>query len=382
VRAHHILLFVESFIGGGVERVALRLADGWIRAGRQVTIAAGSLAGPLAAEIPRGASLIDLGTRNYGSLSAATVRAIGRVAPDIVMCPGNYYSAIAVAARLALGRHCPPIIAKISNAFIRHDFSAPAQAGYATWLRFHARFIDRFVALSDGMRDEAIEVAAIDPGRVVTIANPAAPAPALAWARREPMILGVGRLVAQKRFERLVEAFARLPRSLGARLVLLGDGPERARIAAAAARLGVAGRVAMPGNSADPFPWMARARVLALSSDYEGMPNVLGEALSVGTPVVTTDCSSSIADIVRDPRLGSVVPIGDGGAMAAALHRWFTAEPDRDLIRRLARRPTADAAACWIDAMDTLAAAHRDPVRVPDPGPRGTAIPAFAGRGF
>lgn len=362
--ARHILLFLESLEGGGVERIALRLAGGWARAGRRVTIAGGSFAGPLAAEIPPGVALVDLKTRRYPAFSLATVRAIAQIAPDIVMCPGNYYSAIAVAARIALGRHCPPIIAKISNAFLRPDFSAPAQAAYNGWLRFHGGFIDRFVALSEGMRREGIGIAGIDPRRIVTIANPPGkPASPMDIQPREPLILGVGRLVAQKRHVRLVEAFARLPRSLGARLVLLGDGPDRGAILEAAARLGVAGRVLLPGNVPDPLRWMARARVVALASDYEGMPNVLVEALSVGTPVVTTDCSSGIPEIVRDPRLGTIVPIGDEERMATALAHWFRAAPDHDAIRALSERAPIDSAARWIEEMDALVARHPERAR-------------------
>jgi glycosyltransferase involved in cell wall biosynthesis len=358
VHARHILLFIEGLSGGGVERIALRLAAGWIAADRRVTILTGDRAGPLAAEIPAGARLVDLGTPHYGALMLATVRAIGRIAPDIVFCPGNYYTAIAAAARLALGRRCPPIIAKISNGFARADFIAPAQAGYRAWLRLHPRFIDRFVALSDGLRDEAIAIAGIAPARIVTIANPAAPPPPLTHGPRAPLILAVGRLVAQKRFERLIEAFAHLPRGLGARLVLLGEGPERARLTAAAVRAGVAGRVHLPGHVADPLPWMARARVVALSSDYEGLPNVLAEALAVGTPVVTTACSAGIADLVHDPRLGSIVPIGDSAAMATALGHWYAATPDRATLRRLAMPATADPARAWLAEMDALAAAR------------------------
>lgn len=330
--AKHIFIFIESLAGGGVERVALRLAALWAQAGRRVSLVAGSLAGPLVVELPAGVDVVELGTARYGALAIGVIGAIARMRPDVIFCPGNYYSAIAVGARMALGRSCPPIVCKISNAFLRRDFQFWQQAGYAAWLRFHAPWIDRFVAMSDAMREEAVAVAGIAPPRIETIPNPllASRAP-LEAAGDRPLVLGVGRLFPQKRFHKLVEAFAAVE-SPDAELVILGDGPERGRISDAAERLGIAARVRLPGYAIDPLPWMASARVLALSSAFEGVPNVLREALSVGTPVVTTACSSAIGHIVTDARLGSIVPIDDMEALARAIGERLAVIPDRVAI--------------------------------------------------
>lgn len=356
--AKHILTIIESLEGGGVERVALRLAGLWAASGRRVTILAGSLNGPLAAEIPAGVDIIERGSSRYGALAFALPGAIRKLRPDIFFCPGNYYSAIAVAARLYLGGECPPIICQISNAFERKDYNAAQQAGYTAWLRFHTHWINHFVALSGAMRLEAMAVARIRPENISVIPNPAPPPRTAPLADTEqpaaPMVLGVGRLRPQKRFHLLVEAFARVNHP-DAELVILGEGPERRRIEAAADRFGVSRSFSLPGYTADPLSWMGRAHVTALSSVFEGVPNVLRESLSVGTPVVSTACSSAIGEIVTCPELGSIVPVDDVEALAQAIAARLAAQPDRKAIAAISSNPTAAAAGHdYLEVMDAL----------------------------
>ncbi|WP_312490735.1 glycosyltransferase, partial [Sphingomonas sp.] len=134
-------------------------------------------------------------------------------------------------------------------------------------------------------------------------------------------ILGVGRLEPQKRWDRLIAAMAHLPEDVG--LTLLGEGSLRPALAAQIAALGLGHRVSMPGHSADAPAAMVAAHVLALPSDYEGVPGVLREALAVGTPVVATDSSPAVAEIVASPALGSIVARDDAGALVAALTHWL-----------------------------------------------------------
>ena len=131
-----------------------------------------------------------------------------------------------------------------------------------------------------------------------------------------PVILSAGRLVGQKDFSTLIRAFAQVVKSRPARLVILGEGRERGALAALARELGVAEGVDLPGFVANPFAWMARARVFAVSSIYEGLSMVLVEAMACGTPVVSTDCPHGPRELLEDGRWGRLVPVGAGGASA------------------------------------------------------------------
>lgn len=152
-------------------------------------------------------------------------------------------------------------------------------------------------------------------------------------------ILTVGRLVERKGVIHLVEALARLPAPLSARLVVIGDGPEAPRIRARAEALGVADRVDLRGRQPDDALQAAYASadvfvlpaIVDARGDTEGLGVVLLEAMNFGIPVVAS-ASGGIVDIVIDGETGLLVPPADDAALAAALGRIAT---DQTLARRL-----------------------------------------------
>jgi glycosyltransferase involved in cell wall biosynthesis len=158
------------------------------------------------------------------------------------------------------------------------------------------------------------------------IANP--PATTMAGAGLPPLppgrfLLGVGRLAPQKRWDRLIAALPLLVDE-DVTLVIIGEGAERPALEAQVAALGLANRVFLSGHAPDPLPVIARAAVLALVSDFEGVPGVLREALSLGTPVVASDSSVAVREIVTSPEMGAVVAVGDAAGLVAALDHWLT----------------------------------------------------------
>jgi glycosyltransferase involved in cell wall biosynthesis len=349
--ADHIITVAQHLRGGGVERAMLRLARGWLAAGRRVTLVAGSLDGPLAAELPAGIETVELGTPSMRPLFTLP-RLVERLRPDLIFCPGNFYTAVAAWTKLRLGAHAPPIVAKMSNAADRGDHGRLATAAHHLWLAQHGRFLDALVAMTPATA-QAAERALRMPGRVCVIPNPpavpvpGAPEPALPQGR---FILGVGRLVPQKRWDRLVAALPRLADG-DVSLAILGEGPLRGGIEAQAGALGIADRVVLPGHAGDPFGAMARAAVVALTSDFEGVPGVLREALSVGTPVVSTDSTPSVAEIIGAPDLGSIVARDNPGALVAALDHWLAPGTPRPAP---VPQPGADAAERYLALFDRL----------------------------
>lgn len=320
--AHHILCYAQTLAGGGVERALLRMARGWIAAGRRVTLVLGSRTGPLAAELPEELEIVDLNDGGHLALLRALPAVIADLKPDVLFCAGNHYTAIAAWTRMRLGTRCPPIVAKVSNALVRRDMSGPVVLGYSAWLRLHSRFLDAVVAMTTASAEEARGAIPGVPIRVIP--NP----PALLLPGAAPVtlpagryLLGVGRLAPQKRWERLIAALPHLA-DTGIALVILGEGPERAKLEALVTDLGLQGRVSLPGHAADPLPAIAGAAVVALTSDFEGVPGVLREAASVGTPVVATDSSVAVREIVSVEG-GTVVPVGDETALVAALDDWL-----------------------------------------------------------
>ncbi|UEX78243.1 glycosyltransferase [Spiribacter halobius] len=143
------------------------------------------------------------------------------------------------------------------------------------------------------------------------------------WLRQKagPVIVAVGRLASVKDFPTLLEAFAMLPREMGARLIILGEGRCRQRLESLTRSLGLEDTVSMPGFTADPYPEVAASDALIVSSRREGSPNALIEAMALGVPVAATDCPSGPAEILDQGRWGPLVPVGDPHALHLAIRQ-------------------------------------------------------------
>ena len=150
-----------------------------------------------------------------------------------------------------------------------------------------------------------------------------------------PVVLAAARFVPIKDHATLLRAFALVVRSRSARLVIIGEGPERERIWMMARDLGIGGQVALPGYQRNPFAWIARAQVFVVSSLCEGGPRVLAEAMACGTTPVSTDCPGGPRDMLGGGRWGELVPVGDHRALADAISRAIDHPiPPSELKRR------------------------------------------------
>ncbi|WP_294339379.1 glycosyltransferase [uncultured Sphingomonas sp.] len=353
--AQHILTYALTLDGGGVERVQLRLAREWVARGRRVTLIVGCDAGPLADEIADGVECIRIDTRNYAMLVAKVPGLVARLRPDTIFCPGNRYTAVAGWTRARLGRACPPTLGKLSNALDRIDMIAPMRAAYALWLRMHPAFLDRLVAMSPAMATDAAWRMAMPERRLAVIENPPPRRGAGAVGVDLPprYLLGVGRLVPQKRWDRAIAALARLADST-IPLVLLGEGPDRAKLVRCAETLGIADRLILAGHVPDPMPAMAGAAAVVLTSDYEGVPGVVREALSVGAPVVTTDSTPAVYELIPDTRHGTIVGRDDADALVAAIDQRIGAGGERPTPVAVTGDPAGD----YLSLFDSLVASR------------------------
>ena len=230
---------------------------------------------------------------------------------------------VAVLVRLLLGRRCPPTLCKLSNSLERRDLPPLARAAFGWWLRLHGRFIERFVGMAEPMRAEIERCLEVDRQRIDIIRRSRAQGVRTGTAshksERQPSgvrrFVAIGRMNAQKNFQLLMRAFAGFAEA-NDRLLIVGDGPERSRLLELSEELGIADRVSMPGHAQSVAEALATADVFVMSSDYEGVPAVIIEALAAGVPIVATDCSVSMNYLLEDGAFGTLVPISDPAALA------------------------------------------------------------------
>jgi glycosyltransferase involved in cell wall biosynthesis len=184
---------------------------------------------------------------------------------------------------------------------------------------------DRVIAASRGVKAGLQELGV--PDHLIEIAHNPVDVPVNArWqprslGTRPPVITTVGRLVDLKDHPTLIRAFVRLRETHEATLQIVGVGPNKERLLALAAELGVADEVHLLGWRDNPSAVLQESDIFALSSTTEGFGNVLVEALACGLPAVSTDCKGGPREILEDGRVGLLVPVGDPEAMAAAFRR-------------------------------------------------------------
>ena len=209
-------------------------------------------------------------------------------------------------------------------------------------VRGHYALADEVLAVSSDVREDLCENHGISTGKCTTIPNPLDIESVVSksgqkvdhgWFHDDiPVVLGVGRLVEQKQFSLLLQAFERLTRRKEVRLVLAGDGPLMDDLRALAAELRIDERVDFLGFVSNPYKYMRRAGLLAVSSRYEGFGLILTEALACGTPVVSTDCPGGPSDILNDGEYGELVDVGDPRGLTEAMARTLDDPPDPDRL--------------------------------------------------
>lgn len=156
------------------------------------------------------------------------------------------------------------------------------------------------------------------------------------WFHQDiPIIIGVGRLSKPKGFDTVIRAFYKLLSKVNARLVILGEGESRQELEQLVTELGMEDKVWMPGYESNPYKYLKKSKVFVLASLFEGLPNVLIEALALGVPCVSTTCKSGPGEILLDGEGGYLVDVGNADQMADALEQALTNQEETE--KRLKR---------------------------------------------
>lgn len=320
-----LALLTDSLYGSGAERVMLNLAEAFTRRGHPVDFLVCRFDGHFADQVPEGVRLICLAASNRfpAQLRACLgdfVRAPSLIGPALRFQKARHLRALAAYLReerphaLLSANPNPNLLAVWARRLAGVDtrivlsehnhlsaqLSRPSKRWKLALEKTYYPLADAVVAVSEGVADDLSETAQIPRERISRIYNPVVD-PRLVERSREPVdhpwlrekgppvVLAVGKLKPRKGFSTLLRAFARLGARREARLILLGEGEERAHLEALAAELGIVDAVDLPGFADNPLAYMARSDVFVLPSEWEGLPTVLIEALLCGCPVVSTD---------------------------------------------------------------------------------------------
>lgn len=332
-RRCRILFTRPTLADGGADRVTISLLRHLDRNVFDPSLALMRACGPLLAEVPADVAVHELGARSLWTAWLPLARRLREEPPDVLFstCSGMNLPA-AVATRRVGGRH--RLVLSERNGLAR-DHPVWKRQLLVAFKRALYGAADLVTAVSEGVRGDLLSRLGLPPERVRTVYSPivtpelvaaANGSPPDPWfaAGEPPVILAAGRLVPAKDFETLLRAFVLLREHTRARLLVLGEGPERPRLERLAARLNCQADFKLAGFVANPCPYMARGGVFVLSSRYEGLPSALVQAMACGAPVIATDCPFGPREILADGREGLLVPVGNPGVLAQALGRVLT----------------------------------------------------------
>lgn len=363
-----IAIFVPTLTFGGAERVALNLASGFLQQGFLVDILVASDRGAFVDLIPSGARLVPL--CKEGRMLRAfprLVRYLRQESPWCVVPIMDHTNVVTIWARWLARRsttvlatsHCLPSVEARFGSRIREKLVPGA-------LRFFLRFADGIVAVSTGVANDLAQTAKVPRDRITVIYNPvltpefyrklAEPVSDFYPRDQErPVIISVGRLAVSKDFAVLIRAFAEVRKTVSCRLLILGEGDQRAALERLIAELDLRGDVLLPGYVANPYAHIARAKLFVLSSAYEAFGNVLVESLAAGTPVVATDCPTGPREILQNGRFGELVQVGNTEALAKAMVRGLRSGGPIPPSDYLAQFQLESAVNAYTRAMDVAA---------------------------
>jgi len=325
-----VTIFIPSFGDGGAEHMLINLSRGFAQKGLKVDFLIGTTKGPYISNLPSSVRVLELGNTNPDGIVGALVCYLKENRPEVLLCTkrGDREALLArdlagVSTRIAL---------RTGTTVTQRDKSKSFFKKWQTRRKMREAYskADIVVAVSNGVAEDLTFITRLPPDKISVIPNPVV-TPELVdlsrapldhpWFRQDspPVILGAGGLRRAKDFPTLIEAFAKVRRHRPSRLMILGEGRQRDRLEKLAEKLGVREDFMLPGFVENPYAFMARAGLFVLSSLWEGSPNVLTEALAVGTPVVSTDCRSGPKEILQNGRFGPLVPVGKVDAMAKAM---------------------------------------------------------------
>jgi glycosyltransferase involved in cell wall biosynthesis len=346
-----VCFVLPSLNGGGAERAAVHILNALDPGRWDRSMYLFKREGPYLADVQTSINLASASRESRAGRWLDLRRFVAATRPQLIVAFLSYFSVLTavrsagVGARVVFNQQTP-MSAFLDDAdyqwrqpWQRRAFSLATRIGY--------RCADAVVTTSKGVADDLVAAFDVVRDRIHVVHNPV-DLDAISRAAAEPLVpehealwttpavVAAGRLADAKNYPLLIDAFALLRRTVPARLFILGEGEREAALREHIARAGLADAVVLCGFQKNPWKYVARASVFALSSRYEGFGNVLVEAMACGVPVVGT-ASPGTREIVTAGTDGLLVERHEPAALAAALERVLTDEPLRARMSLAAR---------------------------------------------
>lgn len=328
----NVLMVIDSLRVGGAERITLTLAELFVRKGIKVDII--GIYGNVEYAIPKGVNIHTIGFKKRLFQNTLYRKYLNNKIEALEESQGKPFDLILVhllkAARLMQGFRHENLYYVLHSTMSQESLGGLDGGKYR---RKHKRLKQKFdhknvITVSKGIAYDLTEVVKIKPKTVQVIYNPidvtSIRSQAQAdnpFANDKPYIVHLGRLVQVKRHDRLLEAYKLA--DIDANLILIGEGDYRTNIEESIRVLGLEAKVLLAGMMTNPYPIIKNAKLLVLSSDYEGLSMAILEALALDVPVVSTDCPSGPREILEGYLDNALVAPNDTMALADMIKKQY-----------------------------------------------------------
>lgn len=351
-----IAFFLMDLNGGGAEKVMLSLANGFVEQGLKVDLVLVKLEGEYLPLISPKVRVINLQSHRLLAGLYPLVKYLKQNCPKMLISALEDPNTIAILAK---------ILAQVPTRFVVtvHNPLLPTYEKSTELKRklipFFVRWLfpiaDAVVSVSQGVADGVAKISGLSQKDMTVIYNPIF-TPDLLTKIHEPInhpwfldnrtsvILGVGRLSKEKDFPTLIRAFALVKNRYPVKLIILGQGEELPGLLNLVKELNLVDDVAFPGFVTNPYSYMKQAKMLVMTSLFEGFGNVLVEGMIAGISVISTDCESGPSEILANGKYGMLASVGDIQGLATAMINTLNNPLDPELLRKRGQEFSLEAA--------------------------------------
>ena len=351
-----IAFFLMDLGGGGAEKVMLSLAGGFAEKGLKVDLVLVKLEGEYLSIISPKVRVINFSSPRLITSLPLLVKYLKQNRPKVLISALEDPNTLSLLAKI-LARVPTRIIVTLHNnlSIICKESNQLKRKLTPFFIRGLFPFADAVVSVSQGVANDAARLSRLSSEKIKVIYNPIFSSDLLEkfhepvnhpwFLENQPsVILGVGRLTKQKDFSTLIRAFALVKKQYPIRLMILGQGEELPDLESLVKQLDLVDDVAFPGFVANPYAYMKKAKMLVMSSIFEGFGNVLVEAMIAGTQVVSTDCESGPSEILADGKYGNLARVGDIQGLATAMISTLENPVDSELLQQRGKEFSLEAA--------------------------------------
>lgn len=339
----NILIVIDSLGMGGAEKVVLTLAKGLIEVGYHIDLII--IDDRIDFDLPTEISLYKLdfqkGFFSYQKYEKKLHTLVNTIAEQYEQGVDGIFVHLQKSTRLMRRYKHPKIFFCVHSTISMSSLNGRSGLRLLAKKRRLKNIYDNLniITVSDGIKEDLIKIVGLKPLSIQTIYNPVNIQEIIALAKEKlpnmiegDYIIHVGRLAESKRHDRLIDAYVKS--GIDAKLLIVGEGPMRQSIEERIASYALEKKVVLYGFSSNPYPLMANAKLFVLSSDYEGLPTVLIEAISLGVTVLSTDCPSGPREILTGDLNRCLVTLEDNHEIAMTIGELYSKNIDRHTLTR------------------------------------------------